>query len=69
MSDIDKNLENEQPQEKKKMTLQEAMRLKLESKKQEQGKHNATQNSNQSSQKMKNQATKKSTMHRRTGGE
>ncbi|QNO14669.1 hypothetical protein HYG86_07645 [Alkalicella caledoniensis] len=68
MSDTEKNQQGEQPQERKKMSLAEAMKQKLEAQKQQQGKGVSSTNNHQGNKKMKSQQTKKSTMHRRTGG-
>jgi len=68
MSDTGKKQQEEQPQERKKMSLADAMRQKLEAQKKQQGKGISQTNSHQGNKKMKSQQTKKSTMHRRTGG-
>lgn len=52
----------------KKMSLAEAMKQKLEAQKQQQKIGVSIKNNHQGNQKMKSQQTKKSTMHRRTGG-
>lgn len=69
MSDLDNlNEQPQQPEEKKKTSLAEAMRLKLEAQKQHQGRGSNSRGS-QGGKKMQSQHTKKSTMHRRTGGQ
>ncbi len=67
MSEIDKT-NDQKPEEKKKISLAEAMKQKLESQKQQQAKGGNNQNFAQG-KKMQSQHTKKSTMHRRTGGQ